>query len=155
MRPTNPLVASLQPPKQAGLRAMPAAVESPAAGDVSPRAAAPRVHGLALTALTQCAHWHSPLDIVAIKHKCCGAYYACISCHDALAGHISAVWPRSEQATAKAVLCGWCSNEMTVAEYLQCGNVCPRCEAAFNPGCKTHHGLYFEVNETSLCKTGI
>src|SRR3954467_2097326 len=47
----------------------------------------PPVHGRALDAQTRCAHWHSPLDIIAIKMRCCGAYYACRECHDELAGH--------------------------------------------------------------------
>lgn len=107
---------------------------------------APTVHGVDVTPTTQCAHWHSDLDVVAIKHRCCGRYYACISCHDALAGHPAEVWPRAEQqTTTKAVLCGRCRREMAVGEYLACGNVCPGCGAGFNPGCARHYGLYFEV----------
>lgn len=105
----------------------------------------PKVHGIDVTALTQCAHWHSERDIIAIKHKCCGEYYACIRCHDALAGHPAAVWPRAHQRDAKAVLCGRCRIELTAAEYLGSGNVCPACSAAFNPGCALHYELYFEM----------
>ena len=104
----------------------------------------PVVHGLALTPRTQCAHYHSERDIIAIRHKCCGEYYACIACHAALAGHPPQVWLLAERAT-KAVLCGNCRTELTIAEYLGCGNACPACEAAFNPGCATHYHLYFEV----------
>lgn len=108
----------------------------------------PAVHGLAVTPLTQCAHWHSARDVIAIKHKCCGTYYACISCHAALANHAPAVWPlREQRGPARAVLCGRCGREWTVEEYLGCGNVCPgeACGAAFNPGCAGHYELYFEM----------
>jgi uncharacterized CHY-type Zn-finger protein len=76
--------------------------------------------------------------------RCCGAYYACRDCHDALADHPAQVWPRSTWNEA-AVLCGACGTEMSVNAYLACDNRCPMCEAAFNPGCKLHHHLYFEA----------
>jgi uncharacterized CHY-type Zn-finger protein len=47
---------------------------------MSPR---PPIRGIELDAQTCCAHWYSPRDIVAIKMKCCGVYYACKDCHDA------------------------------------------------------------------------
>ena len=31
---------------------------------------------------SRCDHWHSELDIVAIKFPCCGKFYACRSYHD-------------------------------------------------------------------------
>jgi uncharacterized CHY-type Zn-finger protein len=105
----------------------------------------PTVKGLDVTPRAQCSHWHSPRDIIAIRHKCCGQYYACISCHEALAGHPPQVWPRDEQRGAKAVLCGACRRELTVAEYLASGNACPGCRAEFNPGCALHYDLYFEM----------
>ena len=104
----------------------------------------PVVHGVDLDAQTRCAHWRSPLDIVAIKMKCCGEYYACKDCHDALADHAAKVWPSSE-FDQKAVLCGACGTELTVREYLACGNTCPVCGAGFNPGCRHHHHFYFET----------
>jgi uncharacterized CHY-type Zn-finger protein len=103
----------------------------------------PPVFGVDLDAQTRCAHWRSPLDIVAIKMRCCGAYYACHDCHAALAGHPSAVWPRAER-DRPAVLCGACETELTVAQYLTCEDRCPACGAAFNPGCRLHRHLYFE-----------
>jgi uncharacterized CHY-type Zn-finger protein len=103
----------------------------------------PPVLGVDLDPQTRCAHWRSPLDIVAIRMRCCGAYYACHDCHAALAGHAAAVWPRSEQ-DRPAVLCGACGTELTVAQYLACDNRCPACGAAFNPGCRLHRHLYFE-----------
>lgn len=125
-----------------------AAAEPSLASSSSPLSqAGPTVHGVDVTPTTQCAHWHSDLDVIAIKHRCCGRYYACISCHDALAGHPAEVWPRAEQraGTVKAVLCGRCRREMAAGEYLACGNVCPGCGAGFNPGCARHYGLYFEM----------
>jgi uncharacterized CHY-type Zn-finger protein len=45
----------------------------------------PYVRGINLDFQTRCAHYNSPLDIIAIKMKCCGLHYACKACHDALA----------------------------------------------------------------------
>lgn len=50
------------------------------------------VHGIELDALSRCAHYHSSLDIIAIRMACCGEYYACKQCHEALAGHVIRVW---------------------------------------------------------------
>jgi uncharacterized CHY-type Zn-finger protein len=103
----------------------------------------PQVRGLELDAETRCVHWHSPLDVIAIKMKCCGEYYACKDCHDALADHASRIWPRGEWHTP-AVLCGVCRSELTITEYMSGGYRCPRCNAAFNPGCRNHYHFYFE-----------
>ena len=103
----------------------------------------PQVRGLELDPQTRCAHWHSPLDIVALKMRCCGVYWACRDCHDALADHPAQVWPKAEWATP-AVLCGACGTELSIAAYLACGDRCPACAAPFNPGCKLHRHLYFE-----------
>lgn len=110
-----------------------------------PVAPPPRVHGLSVTPRTQCKHWDSERDIIAIQHKCCRQYYACIACHEALAGHEAEVWPKSEQSDTKAVLCGNCRHEMTIAAYLACRNACPACAAEFNPGCAKHYDLYFAM----------
>lgn len=104
----------------------------------------PTVHGVNVSPTTQCAHWHSDLDIIAIKHKCCSEYYACISCHEALASHPTQVWPRHERHT-KAVLCGSCRRELSIDEYLSCESKCPGCASGFNPGCAKHYELYFEM----------
>ncbi len=103
----------------------------------------PEVRGVELDAQTRCIHWNSPLDIIAIKMKCCGAYYACKDCHDALAGHTIEVWPRNEWGSL-AVLCGACGIELTISQYLDCGNQCPGCGSRFNPGCRNHYHFYFE-----------
>jgi uncharacterized CHY-type Zn-finger protein len=102
----------------------------------------PTVYGLDLDPESRCAHWHGPLDIIAIKMRCCGAYYACRECHDVLADHPAKVWPQTAWREV-AVLCGACGRELTVAEYLACDNRCPACLAAFNPGCRKHKHLYF------------
>ncbi|KAI5459565.1 CHY zinc finger family protein [Mariannaea sp. PMI_226] len=104
----------------------------------------PAIHGLEVSPRTQCVHWHSDLDIIAIRHKCCRLYYACISCHEVLAGHPPETWLKEERDT-KAVLCGNCRSELTVAQYLASGNCCPECDAQFNPGCARHYDLYFEM----------
>ena len=104
----------------------------------------PLVRGIDLDANTRCAHYHSALDIIAVKIKCCDTYYACKNCHDALAGHASDVWPCDEW-NRPAVLCGACGSELSVNDYLNCDNRCPACEASFNPGCRNHHHFYFET----------
>jgi uncharacterized CHY-type Zn-finger protein len=104
----------------------------------------PAVHGVDLDGETRCAHWRSPLDVIAIRMRCCGAYYACRECHDALADHPAEVWPKS-QWDDPAVLCGACGTELSARAYMACDNRCPACGAAFNPGCRTHYHLYFEA----------
>lgn len=103
-----------------------------------------RVRGIDLDAQTRCAHYRSAQDILAIRMKCCGEYYACKDCHEALAGHPIEVWPRAEW-NEKAVLCGACGAELTINEYLGCEYRCPECGAAFNPGCGRHAHFYFEA----------
>lgn len=103
-----------------------------------------RVHGIDLDPQTRCTHWHSPRDIVAIRMKCCGLYYACKDCHDALVDHPLAPWPESEWHE-KAVLCGACRSEMTIRGYLNAPDACPDCGAAFNPNCRLHHHFYFAM----------
>ena len=105
----------------------------------------PNVRGIDVDHQTRCAHWHSPRDVIAIKMKCCGAYYACKDCHAALALHAPAVWPRHEW-DQRAVLCGVCGIELSVRQYLDCGNFCPTCGAGFNPNCRIHYHCYFEEN---------
>lgn len=108
----------------------------------------PRVHGVALDPQSRCAHYHGALDIIAIKMRCCGDYYACRECHDALADHPVALWPAAEWDEG-AILCGACGDELSVRAYLSGDNRCPACQSPFNPGCKTHHHLYFEPDTTA------
>jgi uncharacterized CHY-type Zn-finger protein/L-amino acid N-acyltransferase YncA len=138
--------ASRHVAERAGFREQGSVTDSAATGEgriTRVRYVKPLVHGVDLDAQTRCAHWHSKLDIIAIKMKCCDTYYACKDCHDALAGHDAVVWPRAEW-NEKAVLCGACGAELSVREYLGCGNVCPNCGAGFNPGCRNHYHFYFE-----------
>ena len=106
--------------------------------------ARPVVLGLDLDPTTRCAHYRSPRDIVAIRMKCCQRWYACRDCHEALAGHDVQRWPRAEW-DALAILCGTCDAEMSIRDYLASAEACPRCRAPFNPGCREHHHLYFEM----------
>lgn len=101
------------------------------------------VHGVELDEQTRCRHWHGPTDVIAIRLPCCGRYYACHECHSALEDHDASPWPRA-RFDEPAVRCGVCHAELSSAEYFACGYVCPRCGAPFNPGCATHHHLYFE-----------
>lgn len=100
------------------------------------------VCGTAVNARTQCAHWHSERDIIAIKFKCCGEFYACFECHAEQAGHPAQTWPRAEFGEA-AVYCGNCYSVLTISAYLASKHTCPACAAAFNPGCAKHYSLYF------------
>jgi uncharacterized CHY-type Zn-finger protein len=104
----------------------------------------PEVRGIDLDAQTRCAHYHSALDIIAIRMKCCGLYYACKDCHQSLASHSIEPWPRADWSQP-AILCGACSTELSITEYMASGNQCPNCQAAFNPGCRNHYHFYFET----------
>ena len=100
--------------------------------------------GLDVDPQTRCAHYRSERDIVAIKFKCCGDWFSCHECHALLAGHAGQVWPK-EEFDERAVLCGNCAQQLSIAEYLRSDSVCPRCQSQFNPGCTQHHHLYFEM----------
>jgi uncharacterized CHY-type Zn-finger protein len=104
----------------------------------------PQVNGIDVDAETRCRHYNKAVDIIAIKMKCCGVYYACKDCHDALAGHAIEAWPSSEW-NERAVLCGACGSELSVRRYLDCNNICPACQSPFNPGCRNHYHFYFET----------
>lgn len=102
------------------------------------------VHGVDVDEQTRCAHYHGGVDIIAIQFPCCSTYYPCYECHEAVADHPAAVWPK-ERFDEKAILCGACQRELTIAQYLGCASVCPFCGARFNPGCGRHAHLYFET----------
>lgn len=104
------------------------------------------VHGLDLGPRSECQHWHSHKDIVALQFPCCDEFYACADCHASLADHPSQVWPKSSFDTTKAILCGACGHLLTITEYLQADDACPNCQAPFNPGCRLHRHLYFETD---------
>src|ERR1700741_4329067 len=96
------------------------------------------VRGIDVKKQTQCAHYHSERDIVAIRFKCCDSFYACVHCHRELAGHRTLRWSKAERGP-EAVLCGGWGTILSIKEYFSCRNRCPRCDAAFNPACAHHH----------------
>ena len=102
-----------------------------------------KVNGKAVDEQTRCVHYHSALDIIAIKFKCCRVYYPCYYCHKEAADHEPMVWNKEEFET-KAILCGACMHEMTIVQYKTSNYCCPVCAAAFNPACVNHYHLYFE-----------
>ena len=102
------------------------------------------VKGSKIDDQTRCIHYHSALDIIAIKFKCCQTYYPCFYCHQSDAGHLAEKW-KAEELNTKAILCGACKNELTISQYLECNYNCPFCHASFNPGCQNHNHLYFEM----------
>ena len=104
----------------------------------------PIVRGIGLDAQTRCAHYHGDSDIIAIRMKCCGIYYACKDCHEALADHPIQVWPCAEW-DQPAILCGACGRELSIEDYMRSGYRCPACQANFNPGCRHHSHFYFET----------
>ena len=104
-----------------------------------------QVNGVDIDPWTRCGHYHTDLDIIAIRFKCCGEWYPCIECHRAVAGHESVTWKVSERDVA-TVLCGQCGRHLTTDEYANCDSTCPKCGANFNPGCAKHFHLYFDAN---------
>ena len=104
----------------------------------------PEVRGVNLDPQTRCEHYHGHADIIAIKTKCCGVYYACKDCHNALADHPIRVWPEEEWGKP-AILCGACGLELTIHQYMKSESRCPGCWEQFNPGCRNHYHFYFEM----------
>ena len=72
------------------------------------------VKGKVIDHQTRCTHYHSALDIIAIKFKCCNTYYPCYSCHLEETDHVAVPWPLVERDT-KAILCGACGHEFPFA----------------------------------------
>ncbi|WP_100627290.1 CHY zinc finger protein [Algoriphagus formosus] len=108
-----------------------------------------QVFGKPVDNQTRCIHWHSDLDIIAIKFKCCDKYYPCFSCHEEEADHEHQVWPKSEY-DQKAILCGVCGTELSIQDYMSSNNTCPKCQSAFNPGCSKHYHLYFDEEKKEI-----
>ncbi len=100
------------------------------------------VYGRDVDNVTRCGHWHGDTDVIAIRFYCCGHWFPCITCHEEYAGHPAGVWPVA-QYSQRAILCGVCGHQLTIAEYLASGSSCTSCQAAFNPGCANHYHLYF------------
>ncbi len=107
----------------------------------------PTVRGLVVDDETRCVHYRTALDIVAIRFACCREYYPCHLCHAETTDHPAARWPVAQQGE-RAVLCGACGHELTIADYLE-SDACPMCTSPFNPGCRLHTHLYFEVDASA------
>ena len=101
------------------------------------------MRGVEVDPQTRCAHYRSPVDVIALRCACCETYWPCHLCHEETTGRPFAPWP-ADRSHQPAVLCGVCRETLTAAEYLAHAESCPRCGAAFNPGCRAHHGVYFE-----------
>ena len=100
------------------------------------------LRGVGVDDETRCRHWHEEVDVIALRFACCETYYPCAACHAATTDHDPERWPR-ERFDDPAVLCGVCRTALTAECYLGSGDVCPDCEAPFNPGCRDHRHLYF------------
>lgn len=92
--------------------------------------------------MTRCVHYRGATDIIAIRFACCGDHYPCHLCHEESAGHAAAQWAVDQHDT-KAILCGACGHELTIAEYLVVA-ACPACAAPFNERCALHREHYFQ-----------
>lgn len=93
---------------------------------------------------TRCTHWHTDKDIIALKFACCGKYWPCYQCHNSCMEGPLRKYAVVESAV-KVVLCGSCAEEMTFQEYIDCDYACKKCHGEFNPGCKLHYGIYFDL----------
>lgn len=102
------------------------------------------VRGQVIDNQTRCSHYHSELDIIAIKFKCCNTYYPCYTCHQEAVNHEALTWEINERDTT-AILCGVCGHELTIQEYMNSNNTCTSCQSLFNPNCKKHYNLYFTL----------
>ena len=102
------------------------------------------VKGSVIDSQTRCSHYHSVLDVIAIKFRCCGQYYPCFLCHSESQNHTIERW-QSHEFDTQAILCGVCQTTMTIQQYFDSNARCPNCEAAFNPKCSNHYYLYFEI----------
>ncbi|WHS29297.1 CHY zinc finger protein [Auritidibacter ignavus] len=105
----------------------------------------PREHvrGPMVDEQTRCVHYHTDLDIIALRFGCCDeAFWPCFQCHDDTVDHTRQPWPRN-RFDEPAVLCGVCAKLMTVAQYTEASR-CPDCGSLFNPGCASHYAVYFD-----------
>jgi len=101
------------------------------------------LRGVAVDGETRCAHYASPVDVVAMRFGCCETYFPCFRCHEATTDHEARPWP-GDRFDEPAVLCGACRSELSVTEYRSADEECPACGAAFNPDCRGHYDRYFE-----------
>ena len=109
-----------------------------------------KIYGPVVDEETRCVHYHTSLDIVAIKFKCCGRFYPCYKCHEESEPHPIERWSR-EEFDEEAIYCGHCQHTLSINQYMGAA-VCPHCGANFNKRCKAHYHIYFEVDEEKGCK---
>lgn len=109
----------------------------------------PKVYGPVTDDETRCIHYHTNLDIIAIKFKCCGKFYPCYKCHEENEQHPIERW-QPEEFSNPAILCGHCKSLLSIKEYMQV-RACPHCGATFNLRCKAHYHIYFDVPEQKNC----
>ena len=102
-----------------------------------------QIYGLTVDDQTRCEHYHSPLDVIAIKFKCCDKFYPCYQCHQACEQHPIERWP-SDEFDQQAILCGVCRTTLSIRQYMSVTH-CPHCGAQFNSGCRKHYALYFDI----------
>ena len=100
------------------------------------------VYGVAIKPQTQCEHYQTDFDIIAIRFKCCLNFYACYKCHVNLTNHSTQRWS-ADEFTEKAILCGACQQPLAIQTYLQ-ASMCSHCRHLFNPSCRQHWHLYFQ-----------
>lgn len=104
------------------------------------------LQGKLVDSQTRCEHYHTDVDVIALKFKCCHVYYPCFECHQA-AAHLPEKFHIEQDAQELVVLCGVCVGEMTFGEYsLRDPLRCVYCDHLFNVGCKLHYDLYFETS---------
>jgi uncharacterized CHY-type Zn-finger protein len=103
-----------------------------------------QVYGKPVDEQTRCVHYRTRKDVIAVKFRCCARYYPCFLCHEECADHPAMVWP-ANQWQERAILCGVCRTELTIADY-RASKRCPSCAAEFNEACSNHAHLYFAVS---------
>lgn len=94
---------------------------------------------------TRCIHYHSQLDIIAIKFSCCQDYYPCYQCHLESTNHEIVRWKQHQLTKELVIVCGGCWKELTFLEYTSNDNKCMYCRASFNPKCQLHYDIYFDL----------
>lgn len=102
-----------------------------------------RILGAVVDDQTRCIHYRGPLDIVAIRFRCCGDFYPCFRCHAEAVDHDAEQWPRTS-FDEPAICCGVCRGLLSIEDYLGT-SACPHCSSGFNPRCSLHAELYFEL----------
>lgn len=96
------------------------------------------IKGIQIDEAGRCFHYHSIVDIVALKCSYCQQYYACYKCHDSLNHH---PFKANSSKENFPVLCGLCREKLTLSQYKE--GFCYYCKHSFNPNCSYHHSIYF------------